>query len=73
MARTVLESQRSHRDSVIIKVHPRSVSKMRGFRNQNIKTLQREYKLRSIKVVPDSSLTADRLVFVQAAMVDGHL
>jgi histone acetyltransferase (RNA polymerase elongator complex component) len=71
-ARTLLESQRFHRDSVNIKVHPRSVSKMRGLKNQNIKTLQREYKLRSIKVVPDSSLTADGLVLVQAAMVDGH-
>jgi histone acetyltransferase (RNA polymerase elongator complex component) len=72
-ARSLLDSRRLHHDMVIIKVHPRSVSKMRGLRNQNIKTLKREYKLRSIKVVSDSSLLSDRLVFEQAAMVDGQL
>jgi len=42
-----------------IKVHPRSVSKMRGIKNFNIKTLEKRFNIKSVEIIPDSSLAED--------------
>lgn len=42
---------------IVLKVHPRSVSKMRGNRNINIERLLRRFGIRSIHVVPDPALS----------------
>ncbi len=62
MATAILESEVSVRDEVCIKVHPRSISKMRGLKNINIETLKRKYNIKSIKIIPDISLTKDSLI-----------
>jgi histone acetyltransferase (RNA polymerase elongator complex component) len=61
-SRKVLDGRRFNGNSLTISVHPRSISKMRGLKNQNIATLQRDYNLGSITVRPDSSLSEDTLI-----------
>jgi histone acetyltransferase (RNA polymerase elongator complex component) len=48
-------------DSVVLHVHPHSVSKMRGLKNGNIKKLHEKFHLQSIEIVPDNSLKEDQL------------
>jgi histone acetyltransferase (RNA polymerase elongator complex component) len=61
-ARMMLEKHKSNCDCVTIKVHPRSISKMKGLKNQNIATLKRDYNIRSRTIRPDSSLSTDTLI-----------
>jgi len=62
MATAILESEVSIKNEVCIKVHPRSISKMRGLKNKNIETLKRKYNIKSIKIIPDISLAEDSLI-----------
>jgi len=62
MATAILESEVSVRNEVRIRVHPRAISKMRGLKNINIETLKRKYNIKSIKIIPDISLTEDSLI-----------
>lgn len=39
-----------------LRVHPRSISRMRGLRNASIRTLQREYGFKRVEVCTDSTL-----------------
>ncbi len=48
--------------AVTIFVNPRSISKMRGLNNSNIKGLKRQFHLKLIEVVPDSSLGAEEMM-----------
>ncbi|MCD4764162.1 MAG: radical SAM protein [Desulfobacterales bacterium] len=60
MASSIIESEKIDcRDSVGIKVHPRSVSKMRGIKNFNIKTLEKRFNIKSVEIIPDHSLAED--------------
>ena len=61
MAAEVLEKQCALDDTVTINVHPRSVSKMRGLKNKNVDALQKRFRIRSLKIVPDPSIPEDRL------------
>jgi histone acetyltransferase (RNA polymerase elongator complex component) len=61
MATAAIKSANSNGNRVCLHVHPRSVSKMRGLKNQNIKKLRRNLQLESIEIVPDDSLKEDRL------------
>ncbi len=45
-----------HTKSLILKVHPRSISKMRGLRNRNIEILKSEFHPDSVNVVADPSV-----------------
>lgn len=60
-AREVLDSMKTLSDTIAISVNPRSISKMRGLNNLNIKKLRENYHLKTIEVVPDSSLATDEL------------
>jgi histone acetyltransferase (RNA polymerase elongator complex component) len=42
-------------------VNPRSISKMRGIKNRNIKILKEKFSVKSIKIIPDSSMAEDEL------------
>jgi hypothetical protein len=46
---------------VVILVHPRSISKMRGLKNNNLRILQRKFGIRSLQVRPETSLPVDGL------------
>ncbi|MBU2522458.1 MAG: radical SAM protein [Proteobacteria bacterium] len=60
MASSIIESEGIDScDSVEIKVHPRSISKMRGIKNFNVKTLKKRFNIKSLEIIPDSSLAED--------------
>ena len=61
MATAIMEAEKVTRETVALKVHPRSVSKMRGMKNSNVETLKRRFQLQSLKIVPNPSLAKDSL------------
>ena len=62
MAMSILNSKKYTQDEVIIKVHPRSISNMRGLKNRNVGTLKKEFSIKSIKIIPEPSLTENSLI-----------
>ena len=62
MATAILNSEKYAQGEIIIKVHPRSISKMRGLKNRNIETLKRKFNIQSIKVIPEPSLAENSLI-----------
>ncbi|MCP4629260.1 MAG: radical SAM protein [bacterium] len=60
-AKQAIDSIQTLSDAITISVNPRSISKMRGLENINIKKLRERYQLKSVKVVPDASLAAEEL------------
>ncbi len=61
MAMSAIKSVCPKGDRVGLHVHPRSVSKMRGLKNRNIKKLRRNFNLQSVEIVPDDALKEDQL------------
>ena len=61
MATAIMENKAVSRNTVTLKVHPKSISKMRGMKNSNVETLKKRFQLQSLKIVPDSSLAEDSL------------
>jgi histone acetyltransferase (RNA polymerase elongator complex component) len=61
MATEIIKDKGISRDAVELRVHPRSISKMRGMTNNNVETLKRRFQLRSLKIVPDFSIAEDSL------------
>ncbi|MDH4204345.1 MAG: radical SAM protein [Desulfobacteraceae bacterium] len=61
MATAIMENKAVSRNTVTLKVHPKSISKMRGMKNSNVETLKKTFQLQSLKIVPDSSLAEDSL------------
>lgn len=61
MATHIMKTQGISRDTVAFKVHPRSVSKMRGLKNKNLDMLKKRFLIKSIHIIPDSSISEDRL------------
>ena len=49
------------RKPLVIHVHPRSISKMRGLGNHNIRILQKTFGIAAVDVAGDISLAADML------------
>jgi histone acetyltransferase (RNA polymerase elongator complex component) len=64
MATAIMENETVSGEKVTIKVHPRSISKMRGLKNSNVDTLKKKFRLQSLKIVPDSSLEEDKLALL---------
>jgi hypothetical protein len=61
MAIAAIESADSLKETLTIFVNPRSISKMRGLNNSNIKRLQSRFQPMSIAVKPDASIPEDSL------------
>jgi histone acetyltransferase (RNA polymerase elongator complex component) len=61
MAVSAIESAAPLKNSLTIAVNPRSISKMRGLNNSNIKKLQNRFQLTSLVVNPDASLAVEEL------------
>ena len=61
MAMSAIKSAPPKGDNVGLHVHPRSVSKMRGLKNENLKELREKFHLQSIEIVADASLKEDQL------------
>jgi len=47
--------------SVLIKVHPRSISKIKGLKNKNIDILRNKFHIQSVKIVPDIFISEEGL------------
>jgi flagellar biosynthesis/type III secretory pathway protein FliH len=61
MVTSLMESEKGSCDKITIKVHPRSISKMRGLKNKNVESLKRKFQIKSLKIIPDLSLAEDTL------------
>jgi histone acetyltransferase (RNA polymerase elongator complex component) len=65
-AASLLESNGSLKgsvtDNIIIKVHPRSISKMRGLKNQNISKLKKKFNIKRITIAADENIGQDSVV-----------
>jgi histone acetyltransferase (RNA polymerase elongator complex component) len=61
-AMSAIASEIIERKAVRLKIHPRSVSKMRGQKNRNIKILCKRFQLLSVDIVEDESLNVDQLL-----------
>lgn len=63
MASSIIEAEGiGSCDSVGIKVHPRSVSKIRGIKNFNVKTLKEMFNIKSLEIIPHHSLAEDAII-----------
>ena len=58
---SALESANLRGQKVFLHIHPQSVPKMRGLKNENIKKLRGKFHLPAIEIIPDGSLTEDQL------------
>jgi histone acetyltransferase (RNA polymerase elongator complex component) len=58
---TIIESARSLTNTLTIRVNPRSISKMRGLNNSNIQKLKKQFRLGSVEVRRDDSLTEEEV------------
>ena len=56
-----IRSENIKGDAIALHVHPRSVSQMRGLKNENLKRLRGEFHFQSIEIIPDTSLKKDQL------------
>ncbi|MDF1591024.1 MAG: radical SAM protein [Desulfobacterales bacterium] len=63
-ARSLLQNLKNSPESISIQIHPRSLSRLQGIRNQNIMTLKKEFGLQSIAMVTDNSLAENELKVV---------
>jgi histone acetyltransferase (RNA polymerase elongator complex component) len=61
MALTALESEKGPHKSVVIKVHPKSISKARGLNNKNVVVLKKIFQIESIDILSDPLLAEDTL------------
>ena len=64
MAASLLEAKTGSCDKIIINVHPRSISKMRGLKNKNVESLKKRFQIKSLKIIPDVSLAQDKLTVI---------
>jgi len=62
MAMSIFNSKKYAQDEIIIKVHPRSISKMKGLKNRNIEILKRKFNIKSIKIISEPSMAEDNLI-----------
>lgn len=61
MAVSIMEAKNGSCDRITINVHPRSISKMRGLKNKNVESLKNKFQIKSLEIIPDFSLTEDKL------------
>ena len=62
MAVSGLETEKAFHDVVLIRVHPRNVSRIRGLKNRNIEILKKKFNLNTVQIIPDHSLEEDQLI-----------
>lgn len=65
MAMAAIRLAKSNRKAITLKVHPRSISKMRGLNNQNLEILKKKFKIESLQIVPDYALAENRLLVLE--------
>lgn len=63
-AASLLRQKKLLHKTVLIRVHPQNISKIRGLKNRNIKLLKKRFQIKSLNVIPDLTL-ADSEVMVE--------
>ncbi len=61
----LIESHTLSRDTVILKVRPENISMMRGLNNKNTRILKNRFNVKTLKIVPDSTMNGDHLVTIK--------
>jgi histone acetyltransferase (RNA polymerase elongator complex component) len=61
MATAILEKENVIHGKVVLNVHPRSISKMKGIKSRNVEILKKRFQLQSLKIIPDPSIDKDKL------------
>ncbi len=61
MAASIIESENVSRDTVKIRVHPRSIPKIRGIKNKNIEILKRKLHIKTLKIIPEPAIDEESL------------
>lgn len=69
---SALESTEVHDKGIIIRVHPKNISKMRGLKNENIRKLQARFRVKSVDIIPDATIAADGLVLKNNKKLTGY-
>jgi histone acetyltransferase (RNA polymerase elongator complex component) len=49
-------------DTMTIRVHPRSIPKMRGLKNSNINILRKKFQFKTLNILPDAGLAEESVV-----------
>ncbi len=62
MADSLVKKRSPAFDAITLKVHPRSIPKMTGFKGTNIIRLKEKHHLRAVKIIPDNALAEDRVI-----------
>ncbi|MBW2037582.1 MAG: radical SAM protein [Deltaproteobacteria bacterium] len=60
-ATQVFEDEKLLLNKVVLKVHPRDVSRMKGIKNHNIEQLMKRFDLKELRVIPDPEVSQDML------------
>ncbi len=55
-------------DTIVLRVHPQDISKLRGLKNRNIRRLKQKFEIVNVKVMSDSSLARNTVVLGTAAI-----
>ena len=61
MAIELMERTSLSHHTLTLKIHPKSMSKIRGLKNSNVEILKKKFRLQSLKIVPEPSLDKDKL------------
>lgn len=69
MARRLIQAHNITGDSITLRVHPGSISRIRGDKNQNINTLKNEFGLSTIDVKAKSQLRLDGLTIAGSSKI----
>lgn len=64
-AAAAIKPAKSNHDAITLKVHPHSLSKMRGLNNQNIAILKRKFQIKDLQIIPDPTLSPNKLVVLK--------
>jgi histone acetyltransferase (RNA polymerase elongator complex component) len=64
---SALKSKAVLGNHVIIRVHPKNISKMRGLKNGNISKLKQQFHLKSVNIIPDSAFGENELSVIAPA------
>ena len=69
---SALESTEMHDNGINIRVHPKNISKMRGLKNENIRKLLTRFHVKSVDIIPDTTVAGDGLVIKNNNKLTGY-
>jgi histone acetyltransferase (RNA polymerase elongator complex component) len=70
--RNALQRMSIPHQALEIRVHPRSIARMRGLKNATCRTLRREFGFKKVNVRPDSELAEDQMALPDGRVVSAY-